>query len=116
MISVLEAPQPPPPPVAVIIAPPTGDSASPVFFDGSASLSDAGITSYQWNMGDGTMLEGAVVEHIFAQPGNFTVALTVTDAIGQTSTTTWDIMIYAAVATLPEVTQPIATPTPVISH
>ncbi len=112
VISVLEAPQPPPPPVAVIIAPPTGDSATPVFFDGSASLSDAGIASYQWNMGDGTVLEGAVVEHTFAQPGNFTVALTVTDAIGQISTATWDIMIYAAVVALPEVTQPIATPTP----
>jgi PKD repeat protein len=87
------------------------DTVAPVFFDGSASLSDAGITSYQWNMGDGTVLDGAVVQHIFVQPGNFTVSLTVTDALGQTGTTTWDIMVYAAVAA-PEVTQPIATPSP----
>lgn len=114
VISILApaTPVPPPPPVAVIIAPPTGDSVTPVLFDGSASISDAGITSYQWNMGDGNLLEGAVVQHTFAQPGNFTVALTVTDAIGQTSTTTWDIMVYAAVAPLPEVTNPVATPEP----
>jgi heat shock protein HslJ/chitodextrinase len=96
VISILEAPQPPPPPVAVIIAPPTADTVAPVIFDGSASLSDAGITSYQWNMGDGVTLEGAQVEHIFATPGNFTVTLTVTDANGQTGATTWDIMVYAA--------------------
>ena len=104
----------------MIIAPPTGNSATPVTFDGSASISDAGITSYTWNMGDGTVLDGAVVQYIF-QPGNYTVTLTVTDALGQTNKTTWDIMIYAAMPapdvepdnTLPIVTvEPVATPTP----
>jgi heat shock protein HslJ/PKD repeat protein len=118
VISILAqaTPQPPPPPVAVIIAPPTGDSATPVTFNGSASISDAGITSYQWNMGDGSTLEGAMVEHLFAQPGNFTVTLTVTDAYGQKSSTTWDIMIYAAVVAPPEITQPIATPLPDVTQ
>ena len=96
----------------MIIAPPTGDSATPVFFDGSASISDAGITSYAWDMGDGTTLEGAVVQYTFTNPGNFTVTLTVTDALGQTNRTTWDIMIYAAVVAPPEITNPIATPLP----
>ncbi len=111
VISILEqeTPQPPAPPSAVIIAPPTGDSATPVIFDGSASLSDAGITSYQWDMGDGTLLEGAVVEYLYPAPGNYTVTLAVTDAYAQTGTTTWAIMIYAAVAA-PEISQPIATP------
>ena len=86
----------PPPPVAVIIAPPTADTVAPVIFDGSASISDAGITSYQWAMGDGTLLEGAQVEYTFTTAGNFTVTLTVTDAYGQQGTTTWDIMVYAA--------------------
>ncbi len=112
VISILEraTPQPPPPPTAIIIAPPTGDTATPVIFDGSASTSDAGITSYQWNMGNGVMLEGAVVEYTFLEPGNYTVTLTVTDAYGQTGTATWDILLYAAVAAPPEITQPMATP------
>ena len=103
-------PQPPPPPVAVIIAPPMGDTASPVTFDGSASTSDAGITSYQWNMGNNVILEGPVVVNTFPDPGNFTVTLIVTDAFGQQGTTTWDIMVYPAMPAPPEVTQPIATP------
>jgi PKD repeat protein len=112
VISILPpaTPQPPPPPVAVIIAPPTGDSATPVIFDGSASISDAGITSYVWSMGDGTNLDGAVVEHTYPTAGNYIVSLTVTDAFGQTGATTWSIMIYAAVATLPDASQPLATP------
>jgi heat shock protein HslJ len=114
VISILApaTPVPPTPPVAVIIAPPTGDSATPVYFDGSASISDAGITSYTWDMGDGTTLQGAVVQHTFTNPGNYTVSLTVTDAYGQTNNTTWSIMIYAAVVAPPEITNPVATPLP----
>jgi heat shock protein HslJ len=98
VISILaqEPPQPPPPPTAVIIAPPTADTVAPVFFDGTASISAAGITSYQWDMGDGTLLEGAQVEYTFPTAGNFTVTLTVTDAYGQTGAATWEIMVYAA--------------------
>jgi len=120
VISILAqaTPQPPPPPVAVIIAPPTGDTVAPVVFDGSFSKSDAGITSYQWDKGNGVILDGAVVEYVFPEPGNFNVTLTVTDAYGQTGTSTWSIMIYAAVAAPPpSVSQPIATPeTPSVSQ
>jgi PKD repeat protein/heat shock protein HslJ len=111
VISIVEQPVQPSPPTAVIIAPPTGDSATPIVFDGSASISDAGITSYVWSMGDGTALEGAIVTYTYPQPGNYTVSLTVTDAVGQTGVTTWSIMIYAAIAAPePEPSQPIATP------
>jgi heat shock protein HslJ/PKD repeat protein len=113
VISILPqaTPQPPPPPTAVIIAPPSADTVAPVTFDGSASFSDAGIAGYGWDMGNGTVIEGAVVEYIFPTAGNFTVTLTVTDTYGQLGSTTWDIMVYAAMAApLPEVSQPIATP------
>lgn len=103
-------PELPPPPVAVIIAPLSANTVVLVTFDGTASVSDAGIASYQWDMGDGVQLEGGVVDHTFTAPGNFTITLTVTDAYGQTGTTTWDIMIYAAVEAPPEVSQPVATP------
>jgi len=50
-------PEIPSPPVAVISARPThSPRADP--FDGTASISDAGITSYQWDMGNGVLLEG----------------------------------------------------------
>jgi heat shock protein HslJ len=113
VISILaQEPPLPLPPTAVIIAPPMADTVAPVFFDGSASISDAGITSYQWDMGDGVTQEGAQVEYTFTTPGNFTVTLTVTDAYGQVGTTTWDIMVYAAMPAPDDSTQAEATPTP----
>ena len=113
VITISQAePEIPPPPVAVISAPPDSLTGVPTPFDGTASISDAGIASYQWDMGNGVLLEGAVVTNIYTEPGNFTVTLTVTDAFGQSSSTTWDIMIYAAVVAPPEVSQPIATPSP----
>ncbi len=104
VISILaqEPSAPPPMPVAVIIAPPTGDTATPVIFDGSDSLSDASITSYQWDMGDDTSLEGEIVEYTFPVAGKFTVALTVTDAFGQGDTTTWNITVYEALPAAPD--------------
>jgi PKD repeat protein len=53
-------------------------------FDGSRSTSTApgGITSYQWNFGDGTQATGAQVQHIFNTGGSKTVTLTVSDSRG----------------------------------
>jgi PKD repeat protein len=100
----------------VIIAPPTADTVAAVTFDGTASTSDAGISNFHWEMGDGTVMEMPVFQYTYTQPGNFTVTLTVMDAYGQTGSTTWDIMVYAAVEAPPEVTQPIATPPPAVSQ
>ena len=49
-------------------------------FDASASTDpDGTITSYSWDMGDGTQLSGVQVSHSYAQGGDFNVTLTVTD-------------------------------------
>jgi PKD repeat protein len=42
---------------------------------------DADDATFRWEMGDGTVLSGAEIEHAFA-PGTYTVKLTVTDAEG----------------------------------
>lgn len=55
-----------------------------VTFDGSLSSDDHGIVEYAWDFGDGTTAAGALVEHRFAGPGTYVVALRVTDSNGQT--------------------------------
>jgi len=44
----------------------------------------------------GVILDWTQAEHIFPAPGNFTVTPVATDVYGQTSSATWDIMVYAA--------------------
>jgi beta-lactamase superfamily II metal-dependent hydrolase/chitodextrinase len=51
--------------------------------------SDGSITAYKWNMGDGSLKEGAQVTHMYQTPGKYQVTLTVMDndgADGQVST------------------------------
>jgi PKD repeat protein len=56
-------------------------------FDGSASTdSDGTISGYSWDFGDGTGAPGSTTTHTYAQAGNYTVALTVTDDLGTTAT------------------------------
>ncbi|MCX8153811.1 MAG: PKD domain-containing protein [Candidatus Bathyarchaeota archaeon] len=38
--------------------------------------------SYSWNFGDNTSATSATVNHIFTNPGTYTVALTVLDNLG----------------------------------
>jgi PKD repeat protein len=46
------------------------------------------IIQYMWNFSDGTQntTSNAIITHIYAQPGNYTVKLTVMDAVGRTNT------------------------------
>jgi PKD repeat protein len=49
---------------------------------------DGSIATYFWDFGDGTNATGVIVGHIYADDGNYTVTLTVTDDDGATATTT----------------------------
>ena len=61
-------------------------SGSPSTFDATGSTdSDGGtVTRFDWDFGDGTTLPdgGPTPSHVYAQPGNYEVALTVTDDEG----------------------------------
>jgi len=60
---------------------------SPVAFNGQASYdSDGNISEYFWQFGDGETSEQASPEHIYAEPGTYTVSLMVTDDQGNTAT------------------------------
>ncbi len=71
------------PPVAaagsdLLVAP-----AQVVTLDGTASHDpDGSVASYAWVFGDGTSAAGAIVQHAFDAPGEYTVRLRVTDQSG----------------------------------
>jgi PKD repeat protein len=94
--------------VAVINAPPSAAVGDVITFDGSGSTSTSPIVSYQWDLGDGTVLEGAVVDYTYAAPGPYQVSLTVVDGDGLSGETTMPITIVAEIeaAPLPATTEP----------
>ena len=60
-----------------------------VDFDASSSSDpDGWITRYEWAFGDNTTARGAQVEHVYADNGDYTVALTVRDNRGAEATAT----------------------------
>ncbi|UCD26676.1 MAG: PKD domain-containing protein, partial [Candidatus Bathyarchaeota archaeon] len=59
-----------------------------ITFDASSSHdSDGTIASYLWSFGDGTDATGKIVDHTYTEDGLHTVALTVTDDDGASSST-----------------------------
>jgi RHS repeat-associated protein len=51
-------------------------------FDGFASTDNVGIVSYLWDFGDGNTADTMRAVHVFENPGDYTVTLTVMDAAG----------------------------------
>jgi serine protease len=62
-------------------------------FDATGSTDDAGISSYQWEFGDGQTGVGVLTSHTYASGGTFTVRLTVTDTFGQSNSTTRSVTV-----------------------
>ncbi len=86
------------PPQAAFEPDPYATANSPAYFENRATAGDTPIRSYAWDFGDpGSGAENTSTDpsplHTYAQPGTYTVTLTVTDESGLTSTTTRDIVI-----------------------
>ena len=81
-------------------SPLTPSALQPVFFNASGSSAATGhtLTTYAWNFGDGTLITASTASttHTFASAGTFTVALTVTDDIGQQGRVTVPVTVVAA--------------------
>ncbi|MCH7703293.1 MAG: PKD domain-containing protein, partial [Planctomycetes bacterium] len=67
-------------------------------FDAAGSDdSDGTVTGYEWDFGDGSPLETeASVTHSYAEPGEYTVTLTVIDNAGQRTTLTITVVVSGA--------------------
>ena len=87
------------PPTAVISSS-TGVGEAPlsIVFDGSGSTDrDGTITSYQWDMGDGTLLQGSQVNHTYTMAGTFNATLSVTDNGNLTDSVSTPIVVSPTV-------------------
>lgn len=60
---------------------------------------DGTITGFSWDFGDGSSANGFSPLHTYADPGTYTVRLTVTDNDGATNFATREVTVAAALAT-----------------
>ena len=72
----------------------TSDEPFTVEFDGSTSTSsDAEVVSYEWDLGDGSVVDIPAVKYTYASAGIYTVQLTITDALGNTARRTQTVAV-----------------------
>ncbi|WP_440989179.1 PKD domain-containing protein [Haloarchaeobius baliensis] len=90
--------------------PSTPDTSDTVTFDATDSTV-AGSGSYQWDFGDGSTETGQSVTHSYGDNGTFTVTLTVTDANGNTDTTTRSVQVDNVAPTASFTTSPTSPST-----
>jgi DNA/RNA endonuclease G (NUC1) len=93
------------PPLAAVSGPGAalneGDTAS---FSAAASVDGNGaIASFAWDFGDGASGEGENATHTYANDGDFTVRVTVTDADGLTDSATVVVHVHNVAPTVPAI-------------
>ena len=74
----------------------------------NSSDADGGITGYQWDFGDGETGSGVSVDHVWREPGQYDVALTVDDGTGLSNSTN---TIVKVIEVTPAPAAQIAAPT-----
>ena len=95
------------PPFAALSGPGAAlDEGGTASFSAAASVDPNGsIVSFAWDFGDGAAGDGETVSHIYANDGDFTVHLTVTDNDGLTDSATMVVHVHnvaPAVAAIPD--------------
>ncbi len=59
-----------------------------ISFDGTRSTDNIGISSFVWDLGDGTIKNGSRIIHRYSGPDEYIVTLTITDLAGNSDTDT----------------------------
>ena len=85
------------PVVTQLSVPATGTSAKALTYGAAATDTWSGVASYAWSFGDGSTSTSPAVSHAFAKPGSYPVTLTVTDAVGNSTTRTSTTIVAAPV-------------------
>ena len=67
----------------------------------AASATAGAALTYGWTFGDGATGSGATVTHTYAQPGSYTLTLSVRESAGATSVVTKSLIIVAQATTYP---------------
>lgn len=115
-VDVLSVPRPNIPPSAGFQ--PVTDGLQVAFVDNSSDV-DGSISSYSWDLGDGTTSAEPDPSHTYNSAGTYTASLTVTDDEGATDTISLDVavapIVHASAAVEDQLTQLAAGGTPVAS-
>ena len=83
-----------PPTAAISASTSLGPAPLSVTFDaGGSSDPDGEIYTYSWSFGDGTNAAGILADHIYIQPGVYTVRLKVTDTMGATAEALYTVTV-----------------------
>lgn len=87
-------------PVAgLVITPSSGAAPLSITASGSTSTdADGTIASYAWDFGDGGSATGVQAQHSYANPGEYTVTLTVTDDGGKQGSATGKVLATGTAA------------------
>src|SRR5437773_1259559 len=72
------------------------DETQSLFFDASASTDNVGVVSYAWDFGDGSSASTATANHVYAHPGLYQATLTVTDAAGNSATSSFHVTVRSS--------------------
>ncbi|MCF6458573.1 M43 family zinc metalloprotease [Pseudoalteromonas sp. MMG024] len=80
-------------PIVVISDSVTAQLGESVTFSAAGSSDDGEITRFEWQLGDGTTKTGETITHTYSQIGNYTVTLTATDNLGESTSATTSAII-----------------------
>ena len=110
IITGQEADGDPIPPTAVIHGPTRGSVGEELQFTSTGSSVAVGshVVATEWDFGDGTVINGVSVSHIYQAPGVYLVKLTITDDKGLSDTTSQQVSIEDAAVTPPPPQPPVA--------
>lgn len=92
-------------PIPVIdIDPTTPEAGESLTVDGSGTVvsnvpEGTVVASYAWDFGDGEKGQGAQVDHVYDEPGEYTITLTVTDSAGRVAEAEQPVTVKPASAT-----------------